>query len=68
MSKKAITCSVDRIMWAVVSDAPEIGFAAAESDGGSVKGAGGFVAAILQKGQRSGIVETDSDTRGRNLR
>lgn len=55
-------------MWAVVSDASEIGFAAAESDGGSVKGAGGFVAAILQKGQRSGIVETDLDTRGRNLR
>lgn len=55
-------------MWAVVFDASEIGPAAADSDGGSLKGAGGFVAAILQKGQRSGMVEIDLDTRGNNLR
>lgn len=53
MSRKAMTWSVDRIMKAVCVGDSEIESEGDGPDSGSLKGVGGFVAAMLQNGHVS---------------
>jgi hypothetical protein len=53
MSKKARTCSVERMMW---DNGPESGAVEAGLISGSLKGVGGYDRAMLQNGHGGGAV------------
>lgn len=55
MSKKARTCSVERMMW---DNGPESGAVETGLNSGSLKGVGGYDEAILQNGHGGGAVES----------